>query len=870
MARANFDGCEVDMYRLFSLFVILSLVLISRPLHAESKQTRVGGFEFYPINFLDQNNALAVGIVIFLMSIVLLLTFKSQAKKNAKLVKYSAELSAIYNSTPVIMFVGDADRRILKVNRATLDFTGLSEEEALGLRSGELFNCAYAADDKQGCGFGGKCQTCLIRSQVLETNVKGKKHLRQEASLTINMAGEIKHLQLLVSSTPMNMGSETQTLVCIEDVTDFKEEQIARQANEQQRKDTETKYLNLFNMSRDGFVINRGFGELLDVNPAFANILGYEINEINNMFWRDITPKHWLKWELKKYKTQFLERGFTDLYEKEYIRKDGTVVPVETQAFLLNEPERIEDAQIATFARDISAFKKAEAEQARENTRHFQEIKQYQEHLEALVEVRTAELQSSKNILKLALQGAGAGIYYWDVAKDELKWNPRSLEIFGQQEIQNYAGWERCVHPEDLPAMKAQLNRDLPTEQILNLHYRIIRPSEEVRYIWASAMIIRNAAGELQALSGLHFDETEKKHSEQELKRAQKVAEEASRAKSTFISNVSHELRTPLTAILGYSQLISRTEGLTGPLREKINIINRSGQYLHEMINDVLTISRIESGSYELNPEQFCLQFLFDDLKAMLQLHAAKKGLGFEFTRNATSRTLLFADKKKLRQILINLLWNAIKLTDAGTISVTAKSHQHNATQAELTITVDDSGPGISEEDQEKIFQPFEQGVAGKRSGGTGLGLAISKKLIILMGGDLRVENNPEGGGRFTLTFPAELPQQVGELTAQITSQRIANVTDLAGKCFLLVDDEQATRMLLHQLFQPYGVKILEAENGKEAIALAQFEKPDLIFMDMRMPVMDGYETIRLLKSSDRFKALILAMSASTFDDDKA
>jgi PAS domain S-box-containing protein len=376
---------------------------------------------------------------------------------------------------------------------------------------------------------------------------------------------------------------------------------------------------------------------------------------------------------------------------------------------------------------------------------------------------------------------------------------------------------------------------------------------------------------EAEAVMTRYHQELERKVRERtsELSTAREAAESANRAKSIFLANMSHELRTPLNAILGFSQLMAHDPDATESQKERLAIINRSGEHLLSMINDILDLSKIEAGKIELEPVSFELPRLLKDIGEMISPRATNKGLDFTLEIAPETASFVEADAKKLRQILINLLGNAIKFTTEGGVILRACTKAQDE-RLLLEVVVEDSGPGISLEQQAAIFEPFFQvGSAGE--GGAGLGLAISNSFVELMGGEMEVTSAPGKGSQFHVKLPVEAT------TAKAIPSREASRPQVIGLAegqpewrILIVEDDAENRQLLSSLLEQTGFQVREAENGE--IALSRFEhwKPDFIWMDMYMPVMDGYEAtrrIRTLPGGGEVK--IVALTAGSLQEQK-
>jgi signal transduction histidine kinase/FixJ family two-component response regulator len=371
-----------------------------------------------------------------------------------------------------------------------------------------------------------------------------------------------------------------------------------------------------------------------------------------------------------------------------------------------------------------------------------------------------------------------------------------------------------------------------------------------------------------------------RKQTEEDLKKArddaeaaQGAAETANQAKSTFLANMSHELRTPMNAILGFAGLLSRDTGLAPEYQEKVNIIDRSGQHLLSMINDVLDLSKIEAGRVELQENPFDLVALIEEISVMIRSRAEEKGLSVVVETETVSFPSAKADVGKLRQILINLLGNAVKFTDEGGVTIRCATVPipEEPTRCHLVIEVEDSGLGIDPVRQAQIFEPFVQGVDVPVRKGTGLGLSICKAYADLMGGTLEVESELGKGSLFRLQLPAEIDETADVKSPADDKPRVIGLapTDKTWR-ILVTDDNRENLLLLKSLLESVGFVVIEAENGQEAVEAFKKESPDLVWMDMRMPVMDGYEAARQIRQCSGADTVpIIAITASAFSEQR-
>lgn len=371
---------------------------------------------------------------------------------------------------------------------------------------------------------------------------------------------------------------------------------------------------------------------------------------------------------------------------------------------------------------------------------------------------------------------------------------------------------------------------------------------------------------------------------------AKQAAEAANIAKSEFLANMSHELRTPLNAILGFTQVVSRDAGLSTENQHHLGIISRSGEHLLDLINDILQMSKIEAGRITLNINSFDLYRLLNDIKAMLQLRTKSKGLRLIIDCAPEVPQYIQTDERKLCEVLINLLGNAIKFTEKGSVTLRVRGGLENgddwkrgvreinnystnlaASSSLIIFEVEDTGLGIAPEEKSKLFTAFGQTETGRNSQeGTGLGLAISQKFVQLMGGDIAVSSTLGKGTIFAFNIQAATSSALEIKTPQETRKVIGLAPNQRDYRILIVEDNQDNRLLLVKLLTAAGFGVREAKNGQEAVELWASYCPDLILMDMRMPVMNGYEATKEIKKHLQGQATtVIALTASALEEER-
>ncbi len=533
-------------------------------------------------------------------------------------------------------------------------------------------------------------------------------------------------------------------------------------------------------------------------------------------------------------------RGIEDIYELTYIRKDGSRFPANVSVTALRDAQGgiIGYLLIGT---DNTARKQVEAERMLLDQR----VRDQQFYTRSLIESNIDALITTD------LRGI-----ITDVNKQmEALTNCTRDELIGAPFKDYFTDPERAE-----AGIKRVLGEGKVTDYELTARARDGKETE-VSY---NASTFHDRDRKLQGVFAAARDVTERKRYEQSL-------QQANRAKSVFLANMSHEIRTPMNAILGFSQLMLRDQDLTPRQCQYLGTINRSGEHLLALINDILEMSKIEAGRTTLNPSTFDLPALLKDLEMMFRVRTDEKKLTFSVDTIGDVPQFIVTDINKLRQVFINVIGNAVKFTEQGGIGLRVRADRKGPTGPFLQVEVEDTGPGISPDDQEKLFRHFEQTKTGQQTGtGTGLGLAISREFVRLMGGDITVNSQVDKGS----VFVVHLPLKEGEAQAVQAKDNPRHVLKLQpghATCRVLIaDDVEDNRQLLAQLLGPVGFEIRLALNGAEAVQKFEEWKPHLILMDFRMPVMDGHEAIRRIRAMAGGKDLkIIAVTASAMDDNR-
>ncbi len=595
-------------------------------------------------------------------------------------------------------------------------------------------------------------------------------------------------------------------------------------------------------------------GRYLQANPAFLQRRGLTLDQVIGQTDAEVMPEI---------------AGTVQAYDREAweasgpLEREQTVPSVDGSRTVIIRKAPLRDEQGQTYAilgvaNDITAHKQSET-----------------------------RLRHALNRLELANSAAGIGIWTWDFADDHLEWDERLADWYGlPPEIPRtaipYSFWRSRVHPDDVAEAEAKIQEAHHSGQPFETEFRLMCSTGKVRHILSMSVVEHDAQGRAVGMIGINRDITAQRELEQSLRRATEAAEAASIAKSQFLANMSHEVRTPAAAVVGYANMLLDPNLPPEKGQRAIEAIHRNGSHLLSVLNDILDLSKVESGQLELMPVPYAPSQLMREVDAMLRGTAEDRGIGLAIQPDGDLPATVLIDPTAVRQVLVNLLGNAIKFSEAGQqvrLRVGARPPTA-AVPGALRLVVEDQGIGISPDEIQRMFLPFHQAdnTPSRRYGGTGLGLSIAHRLVEAMHGTIAVDSALGRGSRFTVELPLSLPTGP-QAPAWLAPAQVAVATTpepagvgprtLAGRLLLVEDNEDNRRVLLYQLRRLDLHDVAVAVDGRDGVDAARRLRPDVILMDMQMPELDGYEATRELRSTG-YRAPIVALTAHSMSGDRA
>ncbi|MDD1622969.1 MAG: PAS domain-containing protein [Methylococcaceae bacterium] len=487
-------------------------------------------------------------------------------------------------------------------------------------------------------------------------------------------------------------------------------------------------------------------------------------------------------------------------------------------------------------------------------------------------------LQDQKQRLLDAQNISQIGDWHWYLSDNQFSWSDEMYRITGTSRtrfIPNFANFlSQLVHPDDRRLFKTAIH-EASASGIVDFRHRIVLNSGEVRHVHQRGKIIRDLHQKVTGIQGTLQDITERLKIEQRLLEAKQQAEQANRIKSEFLANMSHEIRTPMNAIIGLVELCLNGN-ISSKQRDYLERVETASHSLMTIVDDILDFSKMEAGKMRLEAVPFLLEEVLDHVYSTMSELSARKNIQLIRPAAYNAHHAVVGDPQRLRQILINLIGNAIKFTERGEIRINLKELSRTTDQTRLQFSITDTGIGIGEENQTRLFQAFSQGDSSvtRKYGGTGLGLIICKQLVEQMGGDIRVNSRENEGSTFIFTVtlgitdPATV-RHAGEHRRRtgIDTSKLQYIRDAR---ILLVEDNEVNRIVAIELLEQAQLQVDIAENGNIALEKLRQNQYDCVLMDIQMPVMDGYQTTRQLRAMESCKNLpVIAMTANAMSDDR-
>lgn len=604
-------------------------------------------------------------------------------------------------------------------------------------------------------------------------------------------------------------------------------------------------------------------GRIVVGNSTFASFFDRPLEALIGKSDRELWDGEMAAW-IREIDLRIMRSGVPETFEEEVPHPEGTQTYLTTKSPWYDAGGRV--IGLIGLARDISDRKQAE-EALKESEERFRQLADTINEVFWLSDPHRIE------------------IFYASPAYEKI-WGKSLSDLYNRESA---ADWFDSIHAEDRHRVLTALSQGAECEY--QLEYRIIRPDGQVRWMRDRAFPIRNEAGKVYRLAGIAEDISEQKAAEtalrqlnaelehrveqrtRELQTAKESAEAANQAKSVFLANMSHELRTPLNGIMGYAQILQRSSEIPSDSKKDLRTIYQCGSHLLTLIEDILDLSKIEAGKMELYTSEINFSEFLQGVIQICQIRAKQKGIAFNYQLSSSLPVCIHTDEKRLRQVLLNLLGNALKFTDRGavTFSVESETLSKDGGNCEVSFQIRDTGIGIASEQLETIFLPFEQaGEISRRAEGTGLGLAIAQKILQLMDSHLNVESRLGEGSLFSFVISVATSNKL-EVSSSVTS--LSSIIGYQGRKqkIAIVDDRADNRSVLVKFLEPLGFEIEEASNGREGLTLAYRFKPDLILVDLVMPEMDGWEMVRHLRASSQLpNTVVIACSANVSERDRA
>jgi PAS domain S-box-containing protein len=601
--------------------------------------------------------------------------------------------------------------------------------------------------------------------------------------------------------------------------------------------DSEERFRQVFqNSAAVHMLIDPADGRIVDANLAALDFYGYSVEQLRQMNIREINS---LSAEAQKREMAAAESGQKKVFQLQHRLSSGEIRFVEVHAGPVGYGK---EKLLFTIVYDVTEQRLNQEELARERI-----------------------------LLRTVIDNIPDTVYVKDLNLRKTLANKAELEILGMKEEEVIGKSDRDLYPlEDADAFEADDLRVIEKgETILNREEKIVSPDGRVNWILTSKTPLQTDAGEIVGLVGIGRNVNERVEALNQLTRAKEEAEAANRAKSEFLANMSHEIRTPMNAILGFTEaLYHRLKDADS--KKMLRSVSSSGNLLLGLLNDILDLSKIESGMLKISPRPMNILTQLEDIRLLYEEKAAVKGVVVNLETPDDFPEKLILDEIRVKQVIFNLVGNAVKFTHRGKITIGVSFTHSDDQSGEFRLWVKDTGIGIPPDQVDLIFKPFYQqsGQSDRKYGGTGLGLAISLRLVERMQGRLEVKSEPGRGSTFTMVLPSVPVSMAAESRRPQPGKSMKTV--FSNSTVLIVDDAPANLEVLEINLETFGLKALKAESGQEALEILKTQNADLVLIDVLMPVMDGLQLAKAIRSNPAYKGLpLVAFTALVHDPGK-